>query len=447
MKGSAKVELGATVFGRQLGPVKLYEGAFDWTFQYKANLNGLARLVMPQGGQAISLGKLGGLPGLGGVGSLPKLPDLGFPDFSKVSTPNVAKLAGQIPSLRTPNITIPLSSLGIGSLPPLRFQVPSGAGAIFGFPVKGDVSIAASERSGVKGVDVAMNLALPSYFGGITGSGRLWVGINGRVDIDALGVNATEVTLPGLIRVAPVKLAYDGPKNTWEGDASVFLGFQSKDTGLGGRWLIVDGQLRRIGVTATGVPLGSVATLDSLNANLTLDGSKSRVFGSVGVGAGPRIPVLNTRAIGINGTFDFNGNFAKLTGDLRVANVPLANAAAEYWWNGYFKASGQVKYFLDGKKEYGFEGNIGGRSLRKGLQRRGVRPVPRREALRDGQGPGLHQGRSPDARRSRASCGPTSSSVPGTCGARSTSTGWAARATSPPTAPRSVPARHRPADR
>ncbi len=371
-RGSAKVTAGASFFGRQLGPVTLYEGAFDWTFQYRPDLSGLSRLVMPQpgaGGKQISMGTWQGIPGLSGVGSLPRLPDLGFPDFRKLKTADVSKLAGRIPSLRTPDVQIPLSLLDLNALPELRFQLPSAAGNVFGFPVQGEVALKMAERNGIRGVDTTLNLGLPSIFGGLTGASRFFLGVNGQVIVDAVGIDAKEVTLPGLIRVAPVKLAYDGPKNTWEGDTRVYLGFKESDTGLGARWLLENGQLRRIGISAGGIPLGGVATIDNLNADLTTQ--PTRVYGSVGIGAGPKIPVLNTRAIRIGGTFDFNGDFARIGGDVAVANIPLANAKVEYWWNGYFSADGRVAYYIDSKNEYGFEGTIKGEASKKGFNAEG----------------------------------------------------------------------------
>ncbi|MBJ7329254.1 MAG: hypothetical protein JHC95_05110 [Solirubrobacteraceae bacterium] len=371
-RGGAKVTAGAAFFGRQLGPVTLYEGSFDWTFQYRPDLSGLARLVMPQpgaGGQQIAQSTWQGLPGLAGVGALPRLPDLGFPDFSKLKSPDVSKLAGKIPSLHTPNVQIPLSLLDIRSLPELRFQVPRSAGSVFGFPVQGDVALKMAERGGVRGVDTSLNLGLPAVFGGLTGASRFFVGVNGQVIVDAIGIDAKEVGIPGGIRIAPVKLAYDGPKNTWEGDTRVYLGFQQSDTGLGARWLIENGQLRRIGVSAGGIPLGGVATIDDLVADLTMP--PTRVYGTVRVGAGPTVPVLKSRIVRIGGTFDFNGDFAKLTGDVALANVPLANASAEYWWNGYFSAKGRIAYFIDGKNEYGFEGTVAGEASKKGFNAEG----------------------------------------------------------------------------
>lgn len=371
-RGSVKVTAGASFFGRQLGPVTLYEGAFDWTFQYRPDLSGLSRLVMPQpgaGGRQISTGTWQGIPGLSGVGSLPRLPDLGFPDFRKLKTADVGRLAAKVPSLRTPDVQIPLSLLDLNSLPELRFRLPSAAGNVFGFPVQGEVALKMAERNGIRGVDTTLNLGLPSIFGGLTGASRFFLGVNGQVIVDAVGIDAKEVTLPGLIRVAPVKLAYDGPKNTWEGDTRVYLGFKESDTGLGARWLVENGQLRRIGISAGGIPLGGAATIDDLNADLTTQ--PTRVYGRVGLGAGPRIPVLNTRAVRIGGTFDFNGDFARIGGDVAVANVPLANAKVEYWWNGYFAADGRVSYYVDSKREYGFEGTIKGEASKKGFNAEG----------------------------------------------------------------------------
>ncbi len=369
--GSAKIVFEASLYGRSVGPVKLYEGAFDWTFQYRPDLSGLARLVMPQpgtGGKSVSQSTLKGLPGLSGVGSLPKL-SVGMPDFSKVTAPDVAKLAGKIPSLRTPDVEIPLSLLNVPELPELRFQVPSAAGAMFGFPVQGDIAIKAGVRNGARGVDVTANLALPAAFGGITGSSKLFVSVKGQVIVDAVGVSAQEITLPGAITVKPVKLAYDGPSDTWSGETMVYLGFKTGDTGLGGRWVIQGGKLKRIAVTVGGIPLGGVATIDSLSADLTLE--PTRLFGKVSVGFGPNVPALNVRAVTVDGTFDFNGDFAKIGGALRVANIPLANASAEYWWNGYFAAKGRVSHFVDAKKEYGFEGTIEGEATKSGFNAEG----------------------------------------------------------------------------
>lgn len=372
--GAAKIVFEATVYGRTIGPVKLYEGSFDWTFQYKPDLRGLARLVMPQpgsGGPSISLNTLKGLPGLSGVGSLPKVGGLGLPDFSKLSAPDVAKLAGRIPSLRTGTVQIPLSLLNVNQLPELRFQLPSGPGALLGLPVQGEFALKMAERGGVRGVDTTVNLALPAAFGGISGASKMFIGVNGQVQVDALGFSAEEVTFPGLITAKPIRLAYQGSTDTWTGETKVYLGFKTSDVGIGGRFEVQAGKLKRVAVSAAGIPLGGVATFDDLTADLTVNGNKSRLLGSVNVGFGPKIPALNARAVAVDGSFDFDGERAKLGGNLYVANIKLASASAKYTWDGYFSIDGKLSYFLDSKREYGFEATINGEASSKGFNAEG----------------------------------------------------------------------------
>lgn len=372
--GAAKIVFEASVYGRTIGPVKLYEGAFDWTFQYKPDLSGVARLVMPQpgsGGQSISLNTLKGLPGLSGVGSLPKVGGLGLPDFSKVAAPDVAKLAGKIPSLRTGTVQIPLSLLNISQLPELRFQLPNGPGALLGLPVQGEFALKMAERNGVRGVDTTVNLALPAAFGGVSGASKMFVGVNGQVQVDALGFSAEEVTFPGLITAKPVRLAYEGATDTWTGETKVYLGFKTSDVGIGGRFEVQGGKLKRVAVSASGIPLGGVATFDDLTADLTINGNTSRLLGSVNVGFGPKVPVLNARAVAVDGSFDFDGERAKLGGNLYVANLKLASASATYTWDGYFSIKGKLGYFLDAANEYGFESTIEGEASSKGFNAEG----------------------------------------------------------------------------
>ena len=372
--GAAKIVFEATVYGRTIGPVKLYEGSFDWTFQYKPDLAGLARLVMPQpgsGGQSVSLGTLKGLPGLSGVGSLPKISGLGLPDFSKVTAPDVAKLAGKIPSLRTGTVQIPLSLLNVSQLPELRFQLPSGPGALLGLPVQGEFALKMAERNGVRGVDTTINLALPAAFGGISGASKMFIGVNGQVQVDALGFSAEEVTFPGLITAKPIRLAYEGATDTWTGETKVYLGFKTSDVGIGGRFEVQAGKLKRVAVSASGIPLGGVATFDDLTADLTINGGKSRLLGSVNVGFGPKIPVLNARAVAVDGSFDFDGERAKLGGNLYVANIKLASASAKYTWDGYFSITGKLSYSLDSAGEYGFTATIDGEASSKGFNAEG----------------------------------------------------------------------------
>lgn len=372
--GAAKIVFEASIYGRAIGPVKLYEGSFDWTFQYKPDLAGLARLVMPQpgsGGQSVSLNTLKGLPGLSGVGSLPKVSGLGLPDFSKVSAPDVAKLAGKIPSLRTGTVQIPLSLLNVNQLPELRFQLPNAPGALLGLPVQGEFALKMAERGGIRGVDTTVNLALPAAFGGISGASKMFIGVNGQVQVDALGFSAEEVTFPGLITAKPVRLAYEGATDTWTGETKVYLGFKTNDIGIGGRFEVTGGKLKRVAVSASGIPLGPVATFDDLTADLTINGSKSRLLGSVNVGFGPKVPVLNARAVAVDGSFDFDGERAKLGGNLYVANLKLASASATYTWDGYFSITGKLSYFLDAANEYGFQATIDGEASSKGFNAEG----------------------------------------------------------------------------
>ncbi len=367
VKGSAKMIAQANLAGRQFGPVTLWDGAFDWTFQYKPDLTGLARLVMPQAGSgpAVSLPTLKQLPGLGGIGSLPQLPDLRLPDLRKLTAADVAKLAAKVPSLRTPKVEFPLSLLGLKSLPELVFRLPASAGNLLGFAVDGEAHLKMGERSGVRGVDVGLRLAFPQALGGLTGESRFFVGVDGQLRVDALGVNATEVGFPGGIRAAPVRLNYDGSKDLWSGGTELFLGYQKADNGIGGSFEIQNGQLRKIGVVASNVPIGGVLTLDRITGQFTTN--PSRLTANTSFTAGPKVPVLGTRIITGNAALDFNGDFMKLTGDVAVANIPLAKALVEYYWNGYFHAKGSVEYFLDAKKEYGFRMNVDGEASGKGF--------------------------------------------------------------------------------
>ena len=367
-KGTVEVQIQGSYGNLSVGPITVYKGAFDWTFQHKPALRGLARLVQASSGDEITMADIERLPGLAQAGKLPFLPDLGgMRDFSKVTARNVAQFAAKYPTVAAASVVLPLSALGINVLPPLKFAVPTTDGKLFGFPLAGELTFQLGIREGVRGAVLEGNLALPGAFKGLTGTTKMFLGTDKRVRVEALSVEAAELWLPGLIRAAPVKLTFDGATNVWEGDTKVYLGFQP-DFGLGGGFRVENGRLKRIAIHAGGFPLG-IGTFDDITADLTLDPIK--VAGSARFTLGPTLPLVGGKIVQVDGGFSFDGDKAAINGGLTVAKIPLANAKAEYWWNGYFNVEGNVSYYLDMAQKYGFRGRVFGEASSRGFNAEG----------------------------------------------------------------------------
>jgi hypothetical protein len=88
--------------------------------------------------------------------------------------------------------------------------------------------------------------------------------------------------------------------------------------------------------------------LDPVSARGTLAGS-----------AGPEVPGLGP-IVGLDASFDFNQAYFKVTGGVTVAGKRLADALVEYYTSGQFHARGELNYFIDANKEYGFGGVVDG---------------------------------------------------------------------------------------
>jgi len=357
VSGEASVVLDAKLGATRVGPVTLYRGRFDWVFQYKPDLAGIAGVIMPalgDAGRGLSLPDIQRLPGLGGAGSLPKVGGLNLPNFGALDRTALEALAVRVPKIDYPNVEIPASVIPGLALPEIGFTVPQGLGSFLGFPLSGEVRAKLETRNGVKGARVNVNLALPPIFQGAAGSAALFVGADGTVQADAIGLRAAELWV-GPTRLAPVEIAFDAPRNTWSGATKVFL-FPGSP-GVGGSFVVADGQLKQVGLSLEGeLPLGPI----SLNR---FDGFVSfaplAASGTLAGSAGPSIPGLGP-IIGLSSGFEFNQAYFKIEGDVRVANVPLANALVEYYTTGQFYAKGELSYFIDAARDYGFSGAVEG---------------------------------------------------------------------------------------
>lgn len=363
VSGEASVVLDAKFGSRRVGPVTLYKGRFDWVFQYKPDLAGIAGVIMPPAGNAgpgLSLGAIQKLPGLGG--SLPNLGGLKIPDFSGLSRDQLDALATKVPKIDFPNVEIPSSVIPDFALPEIGFSVPQGVGDFLGFPLTGEVKAKLETRGGVRGAAVSANLALPAVFGGVAGSAKFFVGSDGTLQADAIGLQASELWV-GPTKLAPVAISYDGPSDTWKGGTKVFL--YPGAPGIGGSFLVSKGQLQQVGINLEGeVPLGPIF-LNRFDGVITFAPSFA-VTGTLGGSAGPSIPGFGP-IVGLSTTFAFNQDVFRIEGDVKVANVPLGNALVEYYTNGQFHAKGELSYFIDSAKEYGFGGGVEGWASSRGF--------------------------------------------------------------------------------
>lgn len=378
-RGTVAVKVKAQLQGRTFGPVTIGSGTFDLVFQYRRSLAGLRGLTQPLPGEGSSVvsGAIEKLPGLSGVYNETPLPDLNFPDFSKVSAANVDKLAGRISSLKSVNVSIPLSSVGLSSLPRIVLRLPANAGSLLGFPVIGDMTFKPAERDGAAGADVTAYLKLPPALGGVGLRAAVFVGADGGVRVTQASAFAEQIWA-GVVRIAPLSISYDGATNLWQGGADVHLPFDRPISAIGGNVAIRNGVLEFVALRVAGeVPLGPSVTLNRLEGALTTN--PLRIVAGAGLSAGGGL-------VAINGGFDFNGDRAILDGDLAVAGNRVAGASAEYWRNGFFKLTGTVEQYIDAGRQYGFEAFVDARAWQGSFTAEGAATFRAKNLRLEGRG-------------------------------------------------------------
>lgn len=350
--GEASVVLDAMLGNVQVGPVTLYKGRFDWVLQ--GGLPSTAGVFTPiSGAGSLPLGTVQRLPGLGGAGSLPKLGGLSLPNFGGLDAAALQRLVARVPKLDFPNVEIPASVIPEFT-PEIAFAVPGGIGDFLGFPLAGEVTLRLENRNGLRGVRVGTNLALPAVFQGVTGEAAVFVGSDGSVVADRIAMSANELWA-GPVKLAPVAIEFNGANNTWTGETTAYL-FPG-GPGFGGSFFVRNGQLEAVGLTISGeLPLGPIVLNEFKGA---LQFAPLRASGTLKASAGPTVPGLG-RLVGLDAAYEFDAEVLRVKAGVNVANVQLANALVEYFTSGVFHARGELSYYIDSAREYGFGGVVEG---------------------------------------------------------------------------------------
>ena len=112
-------------------------------------------------------------------------------------------------------------------------------------------------------------------------------------------------------------------------------------------------------VSGINAPFGGFVFLDKVSGSLRVQPDFA-FSGGIGLTAGPRIPVLDAAAAALDGTFSFQQgppDTYALGGDLKLAEVSLANANASYRTDGLFNFNGSLSF---SKAGFGLETDLSG---------------------------------------------------------------------------------------
>lgn len=229
---------------------------------------------------------------------------------------------------------------------PLTFSSPSGL-KVKGLPISGQLDLAPVPD----GMDVTAQAGIG--FLHLTGDVGLHVSNQAGLSVKKLDIKVGNVPLGPLASIQGGSLAYsrtsDG-HDKWGAMVTVKLppGFPT----MMGNLEILDGNLSDIGVSANEInrDFFGIVFLQSLGLDVKLVPHLA-VTGSIGLSAGPKLPVLNVKALSLSASLaaDF-GQPVVLTakGTLKVADkVDLANATARWAVPNQFSATGHI------------EGNVG----------------------------------------------------------------------------------------
>ena len=346
----ARVTLGPTrvclneCLGREVGPFKLYEGPFDWSWKGDISLPGdKARFGVPAYG-GVSLEQLPGLAGF----NLPQLQVEGWgavnaPNFRAIRGIDIAKLT--LPSINAANVELPsryfenfkfnLPSLSIGS---------AGSTNILGFPIDGRLALGLTNG----GVSIDAALTLPPLLGGMSGKARVFVNTNGQLSAENLELAVPNASL-GPFGFNPLKISYRGAENLWRGDVGLDLPIPG---GL---------RLNAVAEFMSGELVNASAGFDR---DIALGGSgifinggsiflktfpDQLVGGTVDFGLGPRVPVINAPVVGMKTklTYKFvSPGYFRFDSGINVFKIPLASAFVQIFEGGTVDFGGRITHDL-----------------------------------------------------------------------------------------------------
>jgi hypothetical protein len=225
---------------------------------------------------------------------------------------------------------------------PLTLSSPSGL-KVKGLPISGQLDLAPVPD----GMDVTAQAGIG--FLHLTGDVGLHLSNQAGLSVKKLDIKVGNVPLGPLASIQGGSLAYshtsDG-HDKWSAMVTVKLppGFPT----MMGNLEILDGTLSDIRVNANDInrDFVGIVFLQSLGLDVKLVPHLA-VTGSIGLSAGPKIPVLNVKALSLSAslTADFGQPVVfTATGKLKVADkVDLANATARWAVPSQFSATGHIE--------------------------------------------------------------------------------------------------------
>lgn len=333
-------------------------GQPTWTATGLVTVNGIP--VDPDPGTAIVLS------GAGGLGVL------------STSGPATIKLAS------LPDVHVPVGfewDEGTGGLLKATKGFAGGlvkqAGGLSALPIWPKIDLSDKKGGSAK---IALQFSLPSQFSSIPGSQK-------KVSVD-LGVDASnddgvffagkvkvgKVWAGGGIEVKDLELAYDGATDVFEGSVGLGLGSNEVENGLTihlgvkiGPPPTIWGPFREASVALQDIdaPIGDTGLfLQEIGMKLSaVPGSAAgqgdlRIAGTLGLSAGPEIPVLKQPAVSIDGegAFVFSDPWkVELSGEGSLLQFPIADGSIKYTYGKSIELEGHVDETIAG---YGFKSQI-----------------------------------------------------------------------------------------
>jgi uncharacterized delta-60 repeat protein len=301
------------------------------------------------------------------------------------------RAAGQV-SARLGSITIfenlPLD-VRLPSLDVRKVGLPdldlSKRGSVFGFPLTGSADAALVQS----GIQVTVQVGLPSILGGVTGSVSLKADMKDGFRPDGLRITAREAML-GPLTVKDLLISYDDSDRLWQGQATATL--LPFPYGAMGAVAIQDGSLKSLtaGIDGLNIAVGPGVFLQRISFGIGVD--PFTIIGGVGFTAGPQYG--GVAAVRVDGNFRliFPGDpLARLEistnvfcqtskcspgadqagGDgLKVVDIPLAGFSFSADTDGQIAFEGHIGYdisivslqasvsgWLDGLKGFNVEGD------------------------------------------------------------------------------------------
>ena len=355
--------VGFTAHGTVLGgDLLIDDGVIDWSFQYTESQSSALGWAMPIQSDTIKRSTIARLSGLEDVDSYPRQPVNGFPDYTVVTDGSVTQLVASVPSIATADVVFTLDQVGLKTIPPLTFSLPSEIiQKVAGLQIDLAVTVQPVERAGDIGLALFGRLRLPSVLQGYNGELGIFWPVNGSARLEKLMVRIAEIDL-AVVRLEGVDLQYSVGDDLWAGKVNVLFGPGADALGFGGTIRIQNGELKEIGVVVQGLPLNiyGVASINSLGGSLRFDPFGIKASSQVGVG--PFVPQVGNVAV-IDGELLIDADELSIFGEgsvgtIRIGAIELkgmrvGDMKVSYYWDGLAHISGNGELYLDAAKQWG----------------------------------------------------------------------------------------------